>query len=260
LEPSRSEVAGRKGAAGERVGRALDGLAADEIQVLHDRKIPGSRANIDHVAVAPTGVFTVDAKRYSSRMVVRGRASEIWIKGRNRSKLLEQGHRQARTVATVLDHAGIDRVRILPALCFVDTDLPLLVPKQVVGVALLTPRRLLKRLLAAAGPPLTSAQQSAIVVALDSALLPADLPSGLRETGPGNDRQGMPPPTSVFLPHSPTSAPSAADLSTAPPCGRCGERMVVRERRRDGERFSGCSCFPRCRHTQPFRELRPPRT
>jgi hypothetical protein len=99
LAPSRREVAWRKGAEGERiVGSALDALCGGGVaSVLHDRKIPGSRANIDHIVVAPTGVFAVDAKRYSGRLEVRARGREIWIKGRNRSRLLEQGNRQARS-------------------------------------------------------------------------------------------------------------------------------------------------------------------
>jgi hypothetical protein len=33
--------------------------------------MPGSRANIDHIAVAPSGVFVIDAKRYKRRIEVR---------------------------------------------------------------------------------------------------------------------------------------------------------------------------------------------
>lgn len=29
---------------------------------VHDRRIPGSRANIDHIAVAATGVWVIDTK------------------------------------------------------------------------------------------------------------------------------------------------------------------------------------------------------
>ena len=37
----------------ERLGARLNELAGDELRVLHDRKIPGSSANIDHLAVTP---------------------------------------------------------------------------------------------------------------------------------------------------------------------------------------------------------------
>src|SRR5690606_36481935 len=43
-----------------RVGARLDGIASDSIRVLHDRRIPGSRANIDHLVVTPSGVWVID--------------------------------------------------------------------------------------------------------------------------------------------------------------------------------------------------------
>jgi hypothetical protein len=46
------------GAAGEQVvGARLDGLTGDGLTVLHDRRIPGTRANIDHLVVSRAGVL-----------------------------------------------------------------------------------------------------------------------------------------------------------------------------------------------------------
>jgi hypothetical protein len=39
--------------------------------VLHDCLIPGSRANIDHIAVGPTGIFTIETKNYAGTVRVR---------------------------------------------------------------------------------------------------------------------------------------------------------------------------------------------
>ena len=53
-----------QGAEGEeRLGAVLD--ATEGIVALHDRRIPKSKANIDHLVVGPSGVFVVDAKNYS---------------------------------------------------------------------------------------------------------------------------------------------------------------------------------------------------
>src|SRR5205085_1810838 len=53
------------GAAGERrVAERLAVLAGEDVLLLHDRRIPGTRANIDHLAVGPAGVYVIDAKRY----------------------------------------------------------------------------------------------------------------------------------------------------------------------------------------------------
>lgn len=52
-----STTAWDTGAVGEeRPGARLNELASNTLRVLHDRRIPGTRANIDHLAVTPTGV------------------------------------------------------------------------------------------------------------------------------------------------------------------------------------------------------------
>jgi hypothetical protein len=57
-----------RGAIGEeRLGARLNALAADGLAVFHDRRIPGSKANIDHIAITPAGISVIDAKRYKGR-------------------------------------------------------------------------------------------------------------------------------------------------------------------------------------------------
>jgi len=69
-----STEAWRRGAEGEEyLARQLDRLGRHGYQVLHDRRVPGSKANIDHLVVGPTGVFVVDAKDYGGRLT--------WSKG-----------------------------------------------------------------------------------------------------------------------------------------------------------------------------------
>lgn len=54
------------GASGERATAAdLVGLAG--VVALHDRKLPRSRANIDHIAVAPSGVWVIETKQCAER-------------------------------------------------------------------------------------------------------------------------------------------------------------------------------------------------
>src|SRR5215217_3006119 len=66
------ETVWARGAAGEeRVAAYLAKHLNDDVVVLHDRRIPGRRANIDHIAVAPSGVWVVDAKRYKGKVAVR---------------------------------------------------------------------------------------------------------------------------------------------------------------------------------------------
>jgi Nuclease-related domain len=64
-------VAWRRGAAGERrTARLLGPLERHGWAVLHDMALPGSRANIDHLAIGPGGVFVIDSKQYRGRLQV----------------------------------------------------------------------------------------------------------------------------------------------------------------------------------------------
>ncbi|MFP4148005.1 MAG: nuclease-related domain-containing protein [Nitriliruptoraceae bacterium] len=47
-------------------------MASDQVRVHHDRRMPPSRANLDHIAVARSGVVTIDAQRYAGRQSTRG--------------------------------------------------------------------------------------------------------------------------------------------------------------------------------------------
>jgi Nuclease-related domain len=42
-----------------------------EIHALHDRRVSGSRANIDLFVIGPAGVFVIDAKRYEGQICIR---------------------------------------------------------------------------------------------------------------------------------------------------------------------------------------------
>lgn len=175
IRPSHAEVAWRKGASGERkVGRLLDAWSREGVHALHDRLMPGSKGNIDHLAVTEFGVFTVDSKRYAGRLQLRSRGSELWIDGRNRSTLLEQARRQAESVQSVLGAAGYREVPVVPVLCFVDTRLPLLFPpRQARGVVLSTPKTLRKRLVPRAEAVLQPGDVRTIVELLDARMRPA---------------------------------------------------------------------------------------
>ena len=92
-----STTAWDTGALGEeRLGARLNELAGDSLRVLHDRRIPKSRANIDHLAIAPSGVFVIDAKKYKGRprVVIEGgifrpRVEKLMVGNRDRSTLVD---------------------------------------------------------------------------------------------------------------------------------------------------------------------------
>jgi hypothetical protein len=249
LAPSQREVAWRRGAEGERiVGGALDALDAKGVLALHDRRIPRSRANIDHVAVGTHAVYTVDAKRYQGRIAVRG--ERLFVAGRDRSKLIAQARRQRDVVRAALDAGGFHDVPVHPVLCFTGVEWPLLFPpRRAADVRLCSPKGL-RRALDAEAPQLASSQQRAIVDLLDRALVPV---TGGPRAGPATiDRPPQPTPAPLDPARSDDGGERAEPPARAAANCRCGAAMVERRHRRDGERFFGCSTFPACRHTQPI--------
>jgi Nuclease-related domain len=65
FRPSPDAVGWRRGATGERrTARLLSQLERHGWAILHDLAVPGSRANIDHLAIGPGGVFVIDSKQY----------------------------------------------------------------------------------------------------------------------------------------------------------------------------------------------------
>ncbi len=95
--------------------------------VLHDRSIPGVRANIDHVVVGPAGVYVLDAKRLAARVVVRStrgadrrRRGRLVVGGRNRADLLDGMAYQCRAVEHALAVAGFgNSIRVRPMVVLV---------------------------------------------------------------------------------------------------------------------------------------------
>ena len=69
FRPSPETLAWQRGAAGElRVACLLEPLVQQGWGVNHDLRVPGSKANIDHVVVGPPGIFAVDTKNYRGRL------------------------------------------------------------------------------------------------------------------------------------------------------------------------------------------------
>jgi len=117
-----------------RVGAALTRLADDWVYALHDRRIPGRRLNIDHIAVGPSGVFVIDAKHQPGPEVeVRppapgafGLVERLLVCGRDRTDLLGAMQRQVMAVQSALESMPDGPpVHVRPMLCFAHTRLPL---------------------------------------------------------------------------------------------------------------------------------------
>lgn len=149
-----SESAWHKGATGEEALAAHLAKTCPDFPVLHDRRIPGRRTNIDHIAVAPAGVFVIDAKRYKGKIEVRKPFfgdPGLFIAGRNKSKLVEGLDRQRDAVRAALAET-IPEMPVHACFCFLnpagrsDSGLPLMRTLRIGDFPLFPPRKLSKRL------------------------------------------------------------------------------------------------------------------
>jgi hypothetical protein len=150
------EIAWRAGAIGEElVADSLERRCGDCCKFLHDRRVPGSRANIDHIAITPSGVWVIDAKNYRGRIRVestRKHGERLFIEGRNRTKLVDGLDRQVGLVRAAVGELDPD-VPVRGAFCFIHTDMPLLRKLSVRGYPLRW-RKGMAQLLVADGPVL----------------------------------------------------------------------------------------------------------
>jgi Nuclease-related domain len=123
------------GAHGEEVfATSVDRLTGAGLYFLHDRRIPPTRANIDHIVIAPTGVYVIDAKNYTGRAQLRvtggifsPRVEKLIVGRRDCTKLVAGVHKQVDRVSELLTSDGIGQdVPVHGMLCFVEGDWPLL--------------------------------------------------------------------------------------------------------------------------------------
>ncbi|WP_157254941.1 nuclease-related domain-containing protein [Nonomuraea typhae] len=68
----------RRGALGERrTARRLQLLETLGYTVLHDRALPASRANLDHLVIGPTGVHLIDSKQWKRPKIFTVRGGRV---------------------------------------------------------------------------------------------------------------------------------------------------------------------------------------
>jgi hypothetical protein len=149
-----STTAWQRGAKGEELlGRRLDELADRGVRALHDRRIPGTRANIDHIAISSAGVFVLDAKRYKGRPalrveggILRPRVETLTVGSRKCNPLVDGMHKQLDLVTAALGEAS--GVSVTGMLVFVEADWPLFGGDFTTrGIRVLWPKRAAEHLL-----------------------------------------------------------------------------------------------------------------
>ncbi|MGH9307613.1 MAG: nuclease-related domain-containing protein [Acidimicrobiales bacterium] len=125
-EDPRSTKAWKVGSEGEqRLAASLARRVGDRAVFLHDRKVPKTRGNIDHIAIAASGVWIIDAKKYKGLVERRDKGGwskadyRLYVNRRDKTNLV---HGLAWQVAAVRSALSGADVPVHAALCFIDAE------------------------------------------------------------------------------------------------------------------------------------------
>jgi hypothetical protein len=152
-----------RGAAGEeQVGGLLDGLQERGWQAIHDVSL--GRGNVDHIAIGPGGVFTVETKSHPGPVQVGRVHGAVLGQAQAQRRAIERATGRHVEPLLVYSRAGVDRplsrrkgVRVVPArmlLGYLDRQPQRLTPEEVEDA-----RELLARAILAAAPAVRPARR-----------------------------------------------------------------------------------------------------
>ena len=139
------------------LGAVLEKIQDERVVVvLHDRRIPGTRTNIDHIAVTRSGaVWAIDAKNYSGKVQRIDKGGwfstdpRLYVGRRDCTKLVHGMAKQVDAIRAGLGNAVIREfnVEVRAALCFVSAEWSLFAkPFGLGGVWVGWPKALVDRL------------------------------------------------------------------------------------------------------------------
>lgn len=140
-----------------RLGRLLDRELGPVAIVLHGRMVPGAAGTIDHLVVAGTGVWVIEARHETGRVVRRRcveRGVEAWLSRADGSvvELVAPSRDQVGGVFAVLDRIGFGWMDVHRAVCLTNADWGVFHRPFEAGGALVTWGRALVDAIAVPGP------------------------------------------------------------------------------------------------------------
>ena len=144
----------------------LTELESERLVVLHDRWMPAGSGNIDHLVVAPAGVFVIDVQHDSGRLERRNLGNlirsdlRLYVGGTDRTTLLHGVEDRMEVVREALGSTGFD-VTVRGVLCFPAADWGHVASPFKLGNVLVTYPKFLYGLLAKDADVETAALQDA---------------------------------------------------------------------------------------------------
>jgi hypothetical protein len=128
LADSPSSTPDPPGAEGERrLARLLDTELPDAV-TLHDRTVPLTRGDLDHLVIASSGIWLVDAERRPGEVTCRtsgareSTRTRLFVNGRNQTRLVHALGWQVASVRAQLATIGFGDVPVHPVVCFTSSQ------------------------------------------------------------------------------------------------------------------------------------------
>ncbi|MFN3257896.1 MAG: nuclease-related domain-containing protein [Ilumatobacter sp.] len=109
------------------------------------RKRADANGNIDHVVIAPSAIWVIDAKNYSGKVERRLHAGtkRLYVNNRNQTQLVAKMRWQVDAVAKHLAPMGFSSMPVRPVICFTNAEWALLAkPIEIDDVLVTWPRAL----------------------------------------------------------------------------------------------------------------------
>lgn len=169
-----SEIGWLRGAEGEAMVAAYVAEHCLTVWALHDRQMPDSPTNIDHIFVAPSGIYVVDTKRYKGAISVDRTQPDnprLVVAGRDETARVDGLDRQVTVVRAIGAQEHMSQVPVHGSFCFIDS-LMLAPGTESIRGYLLNQRTQLAAQLNRPGP-LSDEQIRAIIERLERRLPPA---------------------------------------------------------------------------------------
>jgi Nuclease-related domain len=131
------------------VAEMLDGLRAYGVVAWHGARLRRPRTRVDHLVLAPSGVYVVAARAWTGRVELRTAGSELRAKqrlrvgGRDRTRV---AHALVKDSVAVRRALGRYMVPVHAVLCIADGDWPLWAkPLELDGISVVWPKELERR-------------------------------------------------------------------------------------------------------------------
>ncbi|WP_091780262.1 hypothetical protein [Pedococcus dokdonensis] len=131
LRPSRGREPGSTGQSDPAMRAFLDSASEGGVLALHDRRMPGRRGRIAHLAFGAGGVYVIDVVRAKNASVevrvvdeLDHDTHELVVDGRPMNTTVSATQSRVEIVRALLDEVELTSVPVIGVMCFVDASVP----------------------------------------------------------------------------------------------------------------------------------------